>query len=60
MHEAVDLGVPEVYIIHGLGEGKLRNTVQTILSELKSLGKLKSFSNEYLEKYGFGATWVKI
>ena len=60
MHQAIQLGVPEVFIIHGLGEGKLRKTVENLLSELKKKGKINSFSNEYLEKYGFGATRIRI
>jgi hypothetical protein len=59
MLQVIELEVPEVFIIHGLGEGILRKTVESHLSELKRNGKVKSFSNEYISKYGFGATKVR-
>lgn len=60
MLHAIELGVKELFIIHGLGEGVLRKTVEAYLSELKRAGKIKAFSNEYISKYGFGATKVRI
>lgn len=42
-------------IIHGLGTGTLRDAVHDILRETEGI---KSFKNEYMGKYGFGATEV--
>lgn len=42
-------------IIHGLGKGKLRDEVHSILKETP---EVKNFSNEYQGRYGFGATEV--
>jgi len=60
LSEAIELGAVEVFIIHGLGEGVLRKTVEIYLSELKRKGQIKSYSNEYFPKYGFGATVVRL
>ncbi len=60
LSEAIELCVVEVFIIHGLGEGVLRKTVEIYLSELKRKGQIKSYSNEYFPKYGFGATVVRL
>jgi hypothetical protein len=52
---AIAAGKMEVRIIHGLGKGKLREEIH------KSLDKhphVKSYSNEYHIKYGFGSTLV--
>ena len=53
--KAVRLGVERVFIIHGVGEGKLRNE---ITSRLIQNSHVKSFKNEYHPRYGFGATEV--
>ena len=50
MLHAIELGFPELFIIHGLGEGVLRKTVEAYLSELKRAGKIKTFSNFFLEE----------
>ncbi|HTN47744.1 MAG TPA: Smr/MutS family protein [Flavipsychrobacter sp.] len=42
-------------IIHGVGKGKLKEEVHHIL---KQIPEIKRFSNEWLGKYGFGATEV--
>lgn len=42
-------------IIHGLGTGTLRDSVHKVLSETAGI---KSYRNEYMGKYGFGATEV--
>jgi dsDNA-specific endonuclease/ATPase MutS2 len=46
--------------LQGLGEGVLRKTVENHLSGLKKKKLIQSFSNEYFQKYGFGATIVRI
>lgn len=55
LRRANELGIAKVYIIHGLGEGKLRAAVH---AELKQLKFVKSFKNEWHQKYGNGATEV--
>jgi hypothetical protein len=59
MHRFLDksaqLGVTRVHIIHGMGEGKLRDAVS---QELKQRGDVIKFKNEYHIKYGYGATEV--
>lgn len=42
-------------IIHGLGKGKLKEEVHKIL---KQVPEVKSYKNEWIGKYGFGATEV--
>jgi len=55
MAQAIRLGVESVFIIHGVGEGKLRNA---IAKRLESMHEVTSFKNEYHAKYGYGATEV--
>ncbi|MEL6142742.1 MAG: Smr/MutS family protein [Bacteroidota bacterium] len=52
---ARQLGVERVYIIHGLGEGKLKKAIH---KELRQVEYVKSFNNNYHPKYGNGATEV--
>lgn len=60
MQQAIELGVAEVFIIHGLGEGKLQRSVAKYLQKLERQNLIQEFKNEYLPKYGFGATHVRI
>lgn len=55
IHEAYRLGVERVFVIHGLGEGKLR---AAIARRLKEMHEVSTFKNEYHPKYGWGATEV--
>ena len=55
MAEALRLGVDKVFVIHGLGEGKLKKEIEKRLRTMKSV---KKFINEYHPRYGFGATEV--
>lgn len=55
MEKAVLLGVPNVFIIHGVGEGKLR---ESIAEALRRHPHVRKFKNEYHHKYGYGATEV--
>lgn len=55
MEEAISLGVEQVFIIHGVGKGKLRDEIATRLFQMP---EVKSFKNEYHPKYGWGATEV--
>ncbi len=44
-----------VYVIHGIGKGKLREMIH---QKLKEIPEVSSFINEYHPKYGWGATQV--
>jgi hypothetical protein len=57
MDKAVRLGVSKVFIIHGVGEGKLR---ETIAEQLRRHPDVIKFKNEFHHKYGYGATEVKL
>jgi hypothetical protein len=58
MDKAVRLNVPKVYAIHGVGTGKLRDS---IAARLRRHPDVLMFKNQYHEKYGWGATeiWLK-
>ena len=53
--KAIRLNVPKVYVIHGIGKGRLRDL---IAARLKRNPNILMFKNEYHEKYGFGATQI--
>jgi Smr domain len=55
MQRAIRLGVPRVFIIHGVGEGKLR---EAVANRLREMPEVRQFKNEYHHKYGYGATEV--
>lgn len=55
MQKAIRLGVPKVFIIHGIGEGKLKNL---IANRLLQYPEVSHFKNEYHHKFGYGATEV--
>ena len=55
IEKAISLSVERVFIIHGVGEGKLKAAVALALEEYT---EIKSFNNNYHPKYGFGATEV--
>ena len=57
LSRAVELGVSPVFIIHGLGKGKLRKVIAQKLREHRAVS---SFKNEYHHKYGWGATEVRL
>ena len=52
---AIRMGVDRVFIIHGLGKGKLKNQ---IASSLIQNPDVSTFKNEFHPKYGYGATEV--
>ena len=58
VEKAVRLAVPKIYIIHGIGKGKLRDM---IAARLRRHSDVLMFKNEYNERFGFGATevWLK-
>ena len=53
--EDIRLGVDRVFVIHGLGKGKLRNEIAT---RLMNHPDVKTFKNDHHPKYGFGATEI--
>lgn len=55
LDKAIRLGIPRVFIIHGVGEGKLR---EAVAEELRRHPAVWKFKNEYHRKYGYGATEV--
>ncbi len=55
LEKAIRLGVPKVFVIHGVGEGKLR---EAIAQELRARPEVAKFKNEFHSKYGYGATEV--
>lgn len=55
VEKALRLGAPRVFLIHGVGEGKLRDAIATQLRDNPNVVK---FKNEYHHKYGYGATEV--
>lgn len=55
INKAIEFGLKEVFIIHGLGKGKLKQGVDDFL---RFHGDVKKYKNEFHEKYGFGATRV--
>lgn len=55
LEDAVILGIDRVFVIHGIGKGKLKNEIATILLLHP---EVKTFVNEFHPKYGFGATEI--
>lgn len=55
IEKAVRLGVPRVFLIHGVGEGVLKEAIADMLRQNPYVEK---FKNEYHPKYGYGATEV--
>jgi len=56
LQRALIAGHHHVYVIHGAGSGKLRSAIHKML---KDYPHVKSFSNAYHPRYGFGATEVR-
>lgn len=56
LRQAIRLGVERVFIIHGVGKGKLRTA---IASRLHQYPEVTNFKNEYHPRYGWGATEVE-
>ena len=53
--KAIRLGVPQLFVIHGLGKGKLRDE---IAERLNNNPYVIDFKNEHHPKFGWGATEV--
>lgn len=57
INKAIQLGIDEVVLIHGIGDGKLKDAVKTRLRTHPLVAKV---INEHHPLYGFGATEVKL
>ena len=57
MDDAIMLGYPELRIVHGKGDGILRNLVRT---HLKSYKQTTGFEDEHADRGGHGVTLVKL
>ena len=55
IQKAIKLDASKVYLIHGIGKGKLKERIHDLLHRHPSV---RSFKNEYHHKYGYGATEV--
>ena len=55
MDKAIRLGVERVFIIHGVGKGRLRDAIS---SRLLQMPEVSTFRNEFHPRYGYGATEV--
>jgi len=54
-HLAITHHQPSLIVIHGVGEGKLRDEIHDILRLKKDV---KSFVNQYHHNFGYGATEI--
>jgi hypothetical protein len=55
LNKAIRLGLPRVFVIHGIGKGTLKDTIASYLIQHPDV---VTFKNEYHHKYGWGATEV--
>ena len=55
LEKALRLGVDRIFVIHGVGQGKLKNEIH---KRLRRTPFVKKYKNEYHHKYGYGATEV--
>lgn len=55
LYKAIRLGVRRVFVIHGVGKGRLKEMIH---ARLRRHSDIEYFKNEYHERYGWGATEV--
>jgi len=55
MNEAIRVGATQLFVIHGIGKGKLKGE---IAKRLEQTVEVKSFKNEFHPRYGWGATEI--
>ena len=55
MDQALRMDVPQVYIIHGVGDGVLKAAIH---KRLQTVPFVRHFHNSYHPRYGYGATEV--
>ncbi|MFN6946201.1 MAG: Smr/MutS family protein [Cytophagaceae bacterium] len=56
IERAIASGMKEIVIIHGIGNGTLKNSIR---KNLKNYNQVKSFSDANPGKFGYGATQIK-
>lgn len=54
---AIEIELKTVYVIHGVGEGKLKKEIH---AQLKTHPYVWKYVNEYHPKYGYGATEIQL
>jgi DNA-nicking Smr family endonuclease len=57
LDKAIATGMDEITFIHGVGNGTLRNSIHKKLSKMDNI---KYFEDSMKEKFGYGATLVRI
>ncbi len=55
LSKALRLGIRRVFVIHGVGKGRLKELIH---ARLRRHPDVKHFKNEYQERYGWGASEV--
>ncbi len=55
IEKSIRFAAPRVFVIHGMGEGRLRDEIAT---RLMKIPEVLTFKNEYHPRYGYGATEV--
>ncbi len=55
LKKALQVGVPHVFIIHGLGKGKLKKAIAERCGHYPEVNQVR---NDYHPKYGFGASEI--
>ncbi|HYV94330.1 MAG TPA: Smr/MutS family protein [Chitinophagales bacterium] len=55
LDRAIARNAGRLYMIHGVGSGKLKNEIHKML---KSYKEVRSFNNDYHPRYGYGATEI--
>lgn len=55
LNQAIRLGMDRVFVIHGVGQGKLKEQIH---QRLDNMHFISSFKNEYHPRYGWGATEI--
>jgi dsDNA-specific endonuclease/ATPase MutS2 len=55
LHLAIVHRIERMIVIHGLGKGALKDAVHQTLQEMP---EVKHFRNEWMGKYGYGATEI--
>lgn len=57
LNQAIASGMDEITFVHGIGNGVLRKEIHKILSQM---GNIKYFQDSHKDRFGYGATLVRI